>query len=406
VTRASVLYICYQSIAEPLTQTQVIAYLEGLVLVGYQVILLTFEPQDLSADEERMWRSRLLLRGLVWHWVRYHKQPRIPATAWDIVNGTVQGVRLGRRYNVKVVHARAHVAGLMALQIKKLLGVRFVFDVRGFMAEEYADAGLWRSHGTMFRAVKRVERHLVRSADAIVVLTEKARVLLRKWYPPDVSGKILDVIPCCVDMRGPRPGDARQPFRPNPGHCSNRPFVFVYVGKLGGWYLTEAMTDFVATAKDRLGGLRWQVWTQSNPGALQGLVRERGLESEVVIGSAAPEALARSVPLGDAGLSFIKQCVSKLASSPTKIGEYLAAGLPVVTTSGVGDLDDLISQARVGVLVPELTTSGYVMAVDEVVALADDPDTAGRCRVVARESLDLEGVGWTRYRKLYRELLG
>jgi len=44
--------------------------------------------------------------------------------------------------------------------------------------------------------------------------------------------------------------------------------------------------------------------------------------------------------------------------------------------------------------------------VDEVVALADDPDTAGRCRVVARESLDLEGVGWTRYRKLYRELLG
>ena len=54
VTHTSVLYICYQSIAEPLTQTQVIAYLEGLVLVGYQVILLTFEPGDLSADEERM----------------------------------------------------------------------------------------------------------------------------------------------------------------------------------------------------------------------------------------------------------------------------------------------------------------------------------------------------------------
>lgn len=50
--RDSVLYICYQSIAEPLTQTQVVAYLEGLVLVGYQVILLTFEPKRFSADEE------------------------------------------------------------------------------------------------------------------------------------------------------------------------------------------------------------------------------------------------------------------------------------------------------------------------------------------------------------------
>ena len=31
--------------------------------------------------------------------------------------------------------------------------------------------------------------------------------------------------------------------------------------------------------------------------------------------------------MADAGLSFIKPCLSKLASSPTKLAEYLAAGL-------------------------------------------------------------------------------
>jgi glycosyltransferase involved in cell wall biosynthesis len=403
--RESVLYICYQSIGEPLTQTQVVSYLEGLVLVGYQVILLTFEPKRLSTDEGRAWESRLSLKGLVWHWVRYHKHPRIPATAWDVVNGVVQGARLGRCYNVTVVHARGHVAGLIALQVGRLIGARLLFDMRGFMAEEYADAGLWRSHGTMFRAVKRVEQRLVRSADAIVVLTQKARALLQEWYPQALSGKILEVIPCCVDMRVSKNNDARQPFRPIPGGRSNRPFVFVYTGKLGGWYLTEAMVEFVATARDRLGSQRWLVWTQSDPRELEGFIRERGLESEVVIGSAAPDALAASVTLGDAGLSFIKQCLSKRASSPTKVGEYLAAGLPVVASSGVGDVDDLIAPARVGVVVSELTTMGYLKAVDEAVALAADPDTAGRCRLVARECLDLEGVGWARYRKLYRELL-
>jgi glycosyltransferase involved in cell wall biosynthesis len=403
--RGSVLYICYQSVTEPLTQTQVLAYLEGLTLVGYQVILLTFEPRRLSANEEHAWQSRLSLRGLIWHWVRYHKHPRVPATAWDIVNGAVQGVRLGRRYNIRAVHARGHVAGLMAIQIKRVTGARFLFDIRGFMAEEYADAGLWKAHGTIFRMVKRVERRLVSVADAIVVLTGKAHALLHEWYGREVRGKTIDVIPCCVDMRVWRNVESRRTHQFDAGRPNARPFVFVYVGKLGGWYLTEVMTAFVAAARDRIGSLRWQVWTQSDPSVLEEFIRERGLESEVVIGSAAPEVLAASVASGDAGLSFIKQCLSKTASSPTKIGEYLAAGLPVVANSGVGDVDDLLSQARVGVVVSELTTTGYVKAVDEVVALASDPDTAGRCRVVARECLDLEGVGWVRYRKLYHELL-
>ena len=116
--------------------------------------------------------------------------------------------------------------------------------------------------------------------------------------------------------------------------------------------------------------------------------------------------MASSVGAGDVGLSFIKQCLSKTASSPTKIGEYLASGLPVVASSGVGDVDELLIRSRVGVVVPELTMMGYLKAVEEVLALASDPGTAARCHAVARECLDLEGVGWARYRKLYRELVG
>lgn len=404
--RGSVLYICYQSVAEPLTHTQVVAYLEGLVLVGYQVILLTFEPRRFLPNEEQAWRSRLALRGLIWHWVRYHKHPRVSATAWDVMNGALQGVRLGRRYNIGVVHARGHVAGLMAMQIKRATGARFLFDIRGFMAEEYADAGLWKAHGTVFRMVKHVERRLVSLADVIVVLTAKAHVLLREWYEREVRGKTIDVIPCCVDMRVWGNGEGRRSHQFDAGRPNARPFIFVYVGKLGGWYLTEAMTEFVAAAKARLGSIRWQVWTQSNPSILERLVRERGLGSHVAIGSALPESVASSVGAGDVGLSFIKECLSKRASSPTKIGEYLASGLPVVASSGVGDVDELLIRSRVGVVVPELTTMGYLKAVEEVLALASDPGTAARCQAVARECLDLEGVGWARYRKLYRELMG
>ena len=120
VVQRSILYICYQSVAEPLTQTQVIAYLEGLTLGGYRVILLTFEPMHLSVAQEDAWQAYLSRRGVIWHWTRYHKRPRIPATVWDIMNGTLHGLRLCRRYDVSLIHARAHVAGLMALQIRSV----------------------------------------------------------------------------------------------------------------------------------------------------------------------------------------------------------------------------------------------------------------------------------------------
>lgn len=150
----------------------------------------------------------------------------------------------------------------MAAQITRLIGARFGFDTREFMAEEYADAGLWQSEGTVFRAVKGVERKLVLAADAIVALTEKAQMLLHEWYPLPASRKTIEVIPCCVDLRLPRNGEVRLPVRRDALGHGDRLFVFVYVGNLGGWYLTEAMTDFVATARDRLGSLRWRVWTQ------------------------------------------------------------------------------------------------------------------------------------------------
>src|SRR3954471_13295393 len=81
------LYLCYQSVTEPLTQTQVVAYLEGLAAAGYRTLLLTFEPRRLSESEVEGWRRRLAAKGIDWYRLRYHKRPTVPATAWDIVCG-------------------------------------------------------------------------------------------------------------------------------------------------------------------------------------------------------------------------------------------------------------------------------------------------------------------------------
>jgi glycosyltransferase involved in cell wall biosynthesis len=401
-----VLYLCYLGLGDPLTQTQVVAYLEGLARLGYRPVLLTFEPRPPAAGEASAWRTRLAGKGIAWHWLRYHKRPTVPATAWDVLAGALFGLYLTWRYRVRLLHVRSHVPGLVGLLLKRLTGARLLFDIRGFMAEEYVDAGTWPAGGLLFRVTKAVERLLIRGADGLVVLTRKARELLGRWYPRETAGKPLQVVPCCVDLRrSPAPGARAVPA---PGGA---PLRLVYVGKLGGWYLVEEMAAFAKAAGEMVPGLHWQVWTQSDPAPLRRALAGRGLGGRVSVGSLPPEDVPRALAAADVALSLIRPCLSKLSSSPTKVGEYLAAGLPVVSTPDIGDVDELLlgppdgSRAAVGVLLRELSPEAYREAVVRVVELLRDPELPARCRRVAERELDLERVGWVRYGQIYQDLL-
>lgn len=399
------LYLCYQSVLEPLTQTQVVAYLEGLARAKYKIILLTFEAIPLRADQEADWRQRLQEKGITWYWRRYHKRPTVPATAWDVFVGILTGLWLIRKHGIRLVHARAHVPGLMGLALKKLTRIKLLFDIRGFMAEEYVDAGVWRPNGFLFRLTKRVEARLVRAADGFVVLTSKARILLEQWYKSSIYNKPLEIIPCCVDFRKV-PALSNGSGQPNSG----RQHAIAYVGKLGGWYLTKEMTAFVAQAMQVLPGIQWRIWTQSEASGVRQAVEAARLANPPEISQLSPEALALELCRVQAGLSFVKPCVSKLASSATKVAEYLAAGLVVVATAGIGDTDEHLTSPNgelepVGVLIRDFTPEAYRQAAMQLQSLLEDPQTPARCRKVAGRYYDLEQVGWARYARLYLQLL-
>ena len=113
---------------------------------------------------------------------------------------------------------------------------------------------------------------------------------------------------------------------------------------------------------------------------------------------------ARShVPAADFSILLAKPCASLLAGCPTKIGESLASGLPLVLSTGVGDADQLVAEG-VAAPVPALAAEHYRAAARWVAAVAGRPETGGRCRRVAERYFDLEAVGGSRYWALYRAL--
>ncbi|HEV7903548.1 MAG TPA: glycosyltransferase family 4 protein [Pyrinomonadaceae bacterium] len=410
------LYLCYFGLREPLVQTQVLPYLRQLIAGdGAEVFLLTFEPEQRerwTAADEADWRERLAREGIRWVALPYHKRPSVVVTPYDILCGAWTAVRLTRRHKIDVLHARGHIPALMGAIAKRVGGGRLLFDIRGFLPEEYTDAGVWPENGLIYRTVKRVERYLLKTTDGFVVLTEKARAILfdgRK--ETDERGRPIEVIPCCVDAERFREADAetgggstREDVRRELKLEGRR--VFVYVGSFGGWYMTDEMTRFLAHAHREDPKTFSMILTQNKAEDVAARLRELGLEDEdFFVAKVAPADVPRYLRAADVAISFIRACYSKLSSSPTKIAEYLASGLPVICNTGVGDLDELIEGDRVGVLISDFTPEAYERALAELDALCEEEDLAERCRASARRRFDLVEVGGARYRRLYRRLM-
>lgn len=394
------LYICYLPVEEPLVQTQVLPYLDGLAAHGYRVHLLTYETERRGRAAARRTVETLARRGIHWHRARYHKRPSLPATLWDALWGIVRASAIVLRHRLEVLHARIHVPAATSLTVSTLLRRKLVFDVRGLMAEEYVDAGRWPKGGIAARLTKAVEARAVDRANGIVVLTSAAReILLDGRGHPNVK-----VIPCCVDIGAFEKGaTGREDERRSRGFDA-RPVV-VYAGKFEGWYAQREMVDFFVVAKDVIPGLHFLVLTQSDPA----LIREEFARASVhpddfTVTFVDPARVPRVLSAADFGLCFVKPLPSKVASSPTKNGEYLAAGLPVVATSGVGGTDDLAATTDAVVRVNAFSLHEYTKAARRMEGLIADPEVGVRCREVARRHLSLQEVGVPRYRELYAAL--
>lgn len=395
-------------------QTQVLPYIRQLCEGGVQLSLLTFETnpdENWTADEINAEKEKLSAEGIDWHFLTYHKRPTVPATIFDVFNGAYFVWKYIRREQPDIIHSRIHVPAMMGALAKKFSRrkPKMLFDIRGFFPEEYTDAGRWKKDGWLYHSVKRVEKWLFKQSDGFVVLTEKAREILfpgSKETGFDKSGRPVEVIPCCVNLNS-FAGINRTTRKEIRARLNlDDRFVIIYVGSFGGWYMTEEMFEFFAAARKHNPKSFALILTQRDTENVRKSLSEKGLsENDFLVTSVNPTEIPEYLSGADVALSFIEACYSKQASSPTKIAEYLAGGLPVVMNSGVGDLDELVETDQVGIIVKNFDEESYLQALPQVNNLLRENNFSEKCRRSAKERFDMAEVGGNRYRNLYKRML-
>lgn len=398
-----VLYLSYDGMCDPLGGSQVLPYLFGLTRFGHEISLISFEKRDRGDEERAAVQDTCAAAGIAWHPLPYHKRPPVLSAMYDVWKMHRAARRLHRERPFDLIHCRSYLASLVGLRMKRQLGVPFIFDMRGFWADERVDGRMWKLNKPLFRAVykffKRKESEFLFEADAIVSLTETGEKILRSMSP----GKELPitVIPCCVDF-GAFPAvtnSARAAAREKLG-IAKTVRVAVYLGSFGSWYMVDEMMDFFRVQLDRDPSAIFLVISRDPPTQITQCAASRGVPARsIIIRPATRSEVPQFAAAADYGLFFIMPVFSKKASSPTKLGELLALELPVVTNEGVGDVAEIVHETGSGIVVQQLDRRIYDRALDDLAAL--HPDIA-QWRCAARRWFDLnEGVG--RYDRIYKE---
>jgi glycosyltransferase involved in cell wall biosynthesis len=410
LTDRNVLYISYNGMLDPLGQSQVIPYLKELSKLGVKFTLLSFErAQAYTLDgrqRAQVIHEKLASFNIVWHTLRYHKRPSVPATAFDVAVGVRFASQLVRRNDIELVHARAHIPAAIALRLKSKFGLKTIFDLRGLMAEEYIDAGHWLADSLPARITKNMEARVLRTTDGLVTLTDALWNGMKDW--PAISERQLvhETIPCCIDREVFRFDPAARRARRDELRINDR-LVLVYSGSIGGWYMSTEMAAFFATLKRQRNDAFFLWLTTGSSQIVETAMRKAGVESsDYVIRSADVSQVPSYLSASDIGIAFYRPGVSRLGTSPVKVSEYLSCGLPIVINAGIGDSNSLVIAEQGGILVDSFEEDDYAKAMPGMLRLIADRDQAHkRARQVAERLFDLKTVGVARYARLYQRVL-
>ena len=403
----NILYISYDGMTDPLGQSQVLPYLAALSSNGYKFTILSFEKPVRYKKERPIIEEIAKKTGITWVPMTFTKNPPVLSKIYDRWRLKNKATELFRNNRFDMVHCRSYVPAEVGLSLKKKYGTKFLFDMRGFWADEKVDNGQWDLNSPLFKRVykhyKNKEKDFLLNADGIISLTHAGRKELLSKEP--YKNLQVDVIPCCADLDHFDYHHIKKDFtaglREQIG-IGKENKIISYLGSVGGWYMIKEMFTFFKRLIEGNPEFKMLVLTKDDPGVVKSQAAELGISPDkLVVLYAGRNELPDYISLSDCSIFFIRPTYSKIASSPTKHAELMGMGVPVICND-IGDTGQVIEETNSGLLVKSFTDEGYDSAIgkmNEVLAISKE-----NIRQAAFKYYDLE-KGAIDYLKVYKRIL-
>ncbi|MBA83430.1 glycosyltransferase [Thalassobius sp. S69A] len=387
----SSIFVSNNGLADHIGKAQVMPYLSGLIGNGVAVSALTVENRQNWQDPAQVQgiRNSGIAHRPIWRktgpWARLDRL----AMPFRLSNRLD---RMIRRDRPSLLHCRSYMPLPAILAAARRHGLPWIFDMRGFWIDQRIEGGFWDPASPKGRALigrfRKLESMAFQRAAAIVVLTQDAQAVVQSH--PDYRGAPVHVIPCSVDQSHFRHDPAlRAATRQHLG-IAPAETVVSYLGSASGLYRMDLVYRFYAALRARKGPCRMLFIGNHTAAQHIAAARDIGIslsEDELICTRVPHDQVPALLNAADMGLSFIVSTRSSLGVSATKVGEYLACGLPVVSNFGIGDIERIVTDGQNGAVLRRETDADIAACADLMAGdlLSRDQIKAGSARTFSLE---------------------
>ncbi len=339
--------------------------------------------------------------------MRFTSKPPVLSKIYDRWKLKQMALKLYRKQRFDLVHCRSYVAAEIGLNFKKKFNTKFLFDMRGFWADEKVDNGQWDQtlfyYRLIYKYYKKKEEKFLLNADSIISLTQSARdFLLSK---PEYRHLSIEVIPCCADLDHfdyQKISSEDIHSLKNRLHIPATAKVITYLGSAGGWYLINEMFSFCKMLIDQKPEYVMLVLTKDNIKKVREEALSTGIPNDkIFVTYSNREKLPQFLALSTCGVFFIRNTSSKIASSPSKHAELMGMGIPIICND-IGDTGYIVNKTKTGIIVDDFSEYSFQDAISQIDRLEKiDRRYIQNC---SREIFDLN-IGIQQYLDIYNRIM-
>ena len=390
---AKALYFSYDGLLDPLGQSQIVPYVSAISAAGHSVTIVSYEKVERTKEQIKLMEIKLQKIGVNWVYLEFKS-----GKFWAIKR-LISGVFLINKLCSHIQPDFMHLRGLIPAIIFQLSRskVPSLYDFRGFALGEWIDIGKITKSSLLYCVLKQLDRKAVKSASGLVVLEESAKRLLKETY--DVPNVPLKVIRTCTDVK-------RYTKRKNIKNKGNSTLRFVFLGGARFPYRPDLALMLIEKLIEHGVDCNIDFINQGDRVIIEKANDLTSISKEKIQildceHSEIPEILATY----DCGMVMVESSHWRRVCSPTKMGEYLASGLPVISLEGIDAIDELSERTTCVATVSSKELQGRFQEgrAQQIVSLIRSIGVTQKCQTLAKDEFDLEMAG-NLYVELYSEM--
>ena len=378
-----VIFFSYDGFFDPLGQSQIKPYVYYLSKKNYSITLISYEKNFISDNMKKILDEHIKLnfrRGIIGKFLNI-----------------IFGIYYLRKTSLKIKPDLVHLRGFIPAFIFYLsfLKIKYLYDFRSFAVGEHVDTGNLKEGSITHRLFKYVDKKLIQNSSGIIVLEKYAKNLLYQTYKvPKVPIKIIRT---CTDQ-------SLYKFKKNYEYTVNKKIKFVSLGGAIPPYRSDLMLKVTKSLIDLGLNVSIDFINKSDHKHILHNARKIGFPDNCLkIYTLDHNQISYHLNNFDFGLIFYDSTKWRRVCSPTKLGEFLSAGLPIISLEGIDIVDELNKKYN---FILSLSKEAFIQnligySVSKFVKMSFDNKA---CQILAKDEFSITNAN-KMYNDIYKNIL-